>query len=156
MWGRGHWNICKWSPRGDTNFMGLEFSSANLNNQMWEQKKKKNELPPAPPSQPPPPQLCTSSFNPHLRPHLCSLLPGPHIRGAQYVQTLIRISLRGRGREEKWGGGGGGGGGGRGGGSEERRRGASVPDQAELPAPDYDTIFSAGFPASSCFCEYGA
>ena len=31
-------------------------------------------------------------------------------------------------------------------GSEERRRGASVPDQAELPAPDYDTIFSAGFP----------
>lgn len=41
-------------------------------------------------------------------------------------------------------------------GTEERRRGASVPDQAELPAPDYDTIFSAGFPASSCFCEYGA
>lgn len=25
--------------------MGLEFSSANLNNQMWEQKKKKNEHP---------------------------------------------------------------------------------------------------------------
>lgn len=39
---------------------------------------------------------------------------------------------------------------------EEERRGASVPDQAELLAPDYDTIFSAGFPASSCFCEYGA
>lgn len=102
MWGRGHWNICKWSPRGDTNFMGLEFSSANLNNQMWEQKKK--PLYPATTIQPPP-QLHTSSFNPHLRPHLCSLLPGPHIRGAQYVQTLIRISLRGRqGRREKRGG----------------------------------------------------
>lgn len=41
-------------------------------------------------------------------------------------------------------------------GFEETRRQASIPDQAELPAPDYDTIFSAGFSASSCFCEYGA
>lgn len=122
--------------------MGLEFSSANLNNQMWEQK---NEPPTIAP-----PQLHTSSFYPHLRPHLCSLLPGPHIRGAQYVQTLIRISLRGRVREEKWGGEG------EEEWFEETRRGASVPDQAELLAPDYDTIFSAGFPASSCFCEYGA
>lgn len=123
--------------------MGLEFSSANLNNQMWEQK-----------NEPPPPSRHHNSVprasTPHLRPHLCSLLPGPHIRGAQCVQTLIRISLRGRqgkeremrGWEEE--------------GFEERRRRASVPDQAELPAPDYDTIFSAGFPASSCFCEYGA
>lgn len=101
MWGRGHWDICKWSPRGDTNFMGLEFSSANLNNQMWEQKNKPPTIPP--------PQFHTSSFNPHLRPHLCSLLPGLHIRGAQYVQTLIRIPLRCRGREEKWGRGQGGG-----------------------------------------------
>lgn len=94
MWGRGYWNICKWSPRGDTNFMGLEFSSANLNNQMWEQKKWA-------PTTIPPPQLRTSGFNPHLRPHLCSLLPGPHIRGAQYVQTLIRISLRRRQGKER-------------------------------------------------------
>lgn len=99
MWGRGYWNICKWSPRGDTNFMGLEFSSANLNNQMWEQKKW--APPPTPPQPNPPPQLRTSGFNPHLRPHLCSLLPGPHIRGAQYVQTLIRISLRRRQGKER-------------------------------------------------------
>lgn len=43
-----------------------------------------------PPPPPPPPSP------PNLRPHLCSLLPGPHIRGAQCVQPLIRISLRGR------------------------------------------------------------
>lgn len=110
---------------------------------MWEQK---NESPHHPATTTPYLELQP----PHLRPHRCSLLPGPHIRGAQYVQTLIRISLRSRqgkeremrGWEEE--------------GFKERRRRASVPDQAELPAPDYDTIFSAGFPASSCFCEYGA
>lgn len=97
--------------------MGLEFSSANLNNQMWEQKKKRERErapPPPPPSPtrlyhpttnhnsiarawtPPPPSLPPSPSPPNLRPHLCSLLPGPHIRGAQCVQPLIRISLRGR------------------------------------------------------------
>lgn len=34
--------------------------------------------------------------------------------------------------------------------------GASVPDQAEHVAPDYDTIFSAGPPASTWACEYRA
>lgn len=33
--------------------------------------------------------------------------------------------------------------------------GAGVQDQAEHAAPDYDTIFSAGRPASSWACEYG-
>lgn len=37
--------ICKWPPKGHLNFMGLEFSSSNLNNQMWERKRKKNPLP---------------------------------------------------------------------------------------------------------------
>lgn len=76
--------------------MGLEFSSANLNNQMWEQKNKSphqlNATLAPPTAATPIPRAST----PHLRPHLCSLLPGPHIRAAQYAQTLIRITLRGR------------------------------------------------------------
>lgn len=44
--GRGGWIICKWPPEEHLNFMGLEFSSSNLNNQMWERKRKKKKSPP--------------------------------------------------------------------------------------------------------------
>lgn len=148
MWGRGHWNICKWSPRGDTNFMGLEFSSANLNNQMWEQKNK-------------PPHHChyhhlTTTTAPYLQfqppPQASSLFPPARSSHKLSTSKLLLGSPYGAGEGE--------GGGGvlvrKRRGLEETRRRASVPDQAELPVPDYDTIFSAGFPASSCFCEYGA
>lgn len=123
---------------------------------MWEQKNKSphqlNATLAPPTAATPIPRAST----PHLRPHLCSLLPGPHIRAAQYAQTLIRITLRGRQGE------------GRemevvvvvvlvvGAGVLREGEAGPVPDQAELPAPDYDTIFSAGSPTSSCFCEYGA
>lgn len=68
---------------------------------MWEQKNKPPLLVPAQAPASHHHNLVPPASTPHLRPHLCSLLPGPHIREAQYVQTLIRISLRGRGREEK-------------------------------------------------------
>lgn len=87
--------------------MGLEFSSANLNNQMWEQKTSPPHHLPATLAPPTAATPVPRASTPHLWPHLCSLLPGPHIRGAQYAQTLIRITLKGRQGKGRNGGGGG-------------------------------------------------
>lgn len=68
---------------------------------MWEQKTSPPHHLPATLAPPTAATPAPRASTPHLRPHLCSLLPGPHIRGAQYAQTLIRITLRGRQGKER-------------------------------------------------------
>lgn len=83
--------------------MGLEFSSANLNNQMWEQKKTKKKRAPL---TIPPPLFHTSNFKPP--PLASSLLPPAR---SSHKRSSVRpnsyqdlLTGQGKGREMKGGG----------------------------------------------------
>lgn len=90
--------------------MGLEFSSANLNNQMWEQKNEPPPPPPPPPPRSPRPTHRTAIFNPP--PQASSLFPparSSHKRSSVRPKLLLGSPYgAGRGREEEWSGVGGG------------------------------------------------